>query len=111
VRVADHRDPAGGLVCAEPATEPLLRAARAGHAGVRVLGSSALAITQVATGRAVAAVLDGYREWDVAGALALALGAGAVVLDRHGRPDPMPTDGMVVAAPGVASVVLGWWLG
>ncbi|RTL70866.1 MAG: inositol monophosphatase [Pseudonocardiaceae bacterium] len=111
VRVADRDDPAGGLVCAEPATEPLLRAARAGHAGVRVLGSSALAITQVATGQAVAAVLEGYQEWDVAGALALALGAGAVVLDRTGRPDPMPADGMVVAAPGVAAVVLDWWLG
>ncbi|AEA27703.1 inositol monophosphatase [Pseudonocardia dioxanivorans CB1190] len=111
VRVCDRDDAAGGLVCAEPPTDTLLRAARAGHAGVRVLGSSALAITQVAGGQAVAAVLQGYQEWDVAGALALALAAGAVVVDVDGRPDPMPADGMVVAAPGVVGQVLGWWRG
>jgi len=79
------------------------------HTGVRILGSSALAIAQVALGHAVAAVLDGYEEWDVAGALALALESGAVVVDRRGRPDPMPTDGLLVAVPGALSEVLGWW--
>jgi myo-inositol-1(or 4)-monophosphatase len=45
----------------------------------------------------------------VAAGLALALEAGAVVLDRHGRPDPIPTGGLLVAAPSTASVVLDRW--
>jgi hypothetical protein len=32
-----------------------------------------------------------------------------VVLDRHGRPDPIPTGGLLVAAPSAASVVLDRW--
>ena len=72
-------------------------------------GRSALAITQVALGHAVAAVLDGYREWDVAGALCLAAEAGALVVDGEGRPDPLPRGVMLVAVPGALEDVLGWW--
>jgi myo-inositol-1(or 4)-monophosphatase len=97
------RSPTGGLICAELSLERapgFTRQAAAGHAGVRVLGSSALAITQVALGHAVAAVLDGYREWDVAGAACLA---------GEGRPNPLPTGAMVVAVPGSLDEVLSWW--
>jgi myo-inositol-1(or 4)-monophosphatase len=45
----------------------------------------------------------------VAAGLALALEAGAVVLDRHGQPDPAPGDGLLVAAPAAAEDVLAWW--
>jgi myo-inositol-1(or 4)-monophosphatase len=106
------RSPAGGLVCAELSLEraPMFaRQAAAAHAGVRVLGSSALAITQVALGHAVAAVLEGYQEWDVAGAACLAAEAGALVVDGNGQPDPLPTDAMVVAVPGALDEVLRWW--
>ncbi|MCU1661203.1 MAG: monophosphatase [Pseudonocardiales bacterium] len=106
------RSPTGGLVCAELSLEraPVFaRQAAAGHAGVRVLGSSALAITQVALGHAVAAVLDGYQEWDVAGAACLAAEAGALVVDGNGQPDPLPTGAMVVAVPGALDEVLRWW--
>lgn len=102
----------GGLVCAElsAARAPgFTQLATAAHTGVRCLGSSALAITQVALGHAVAAVLDQYREWDVAGALCLAVEAGAVVVDADGCPDPMPEGGMVVAVPGALDTVLSWW--
>ena len=34
---------------------------------------------------------------------------GAVVLDKHGEDTALPTDGLLVAAPGVADEVLGWW--
>jgi myo-inositol-1(or 4)-monophosphatase len=107
------RTPAGGLVCAELTPDRVAgfaTLAAAGHAGVRVLGSSALAITQVALGHAVAAVLNRYHEWDVAGALCLALEAGAHVVDGAGRPDPLPADALVVAAPGALDDVLSWWL-
>ncbi|MFC5992599.1 inositol monophosphatase family protein [Pseudonocardia hispaniensis] len=109
LRVPPRTSPSGGLLCLEPATAGLLRRAGAAHAGVRVLGSAALAITQVALGHAVATVLDSYHEWDVAGALGLALEAGAVVVGRDGRPDPLPAGGLLVAAPGVAQRVHGWW--
>ncbi|MCF7552984.1 inositol monophosphatase family protein [Pseudonocardia sp. WMMC193] len=99
----------GGLVCAESPSPALVERARARHTGIRVLGSSALAITQVALGRAVAAVVDGYHEWDVAGAVCLALEAGAVVVDRAGRPEPLPAGGLLVGAPAVVEEVYSWW--
>ncbi len=107
------RSPVGGLVCAELTVDraaAFTPRAVAAHVGVRMLGSSALAVTQVALGHAVAAVLDKYREWDVAGALCLAQEAGALVVDGDGRPDRLPAGAMVVAAPGALDEVLGWWL-
>jgi myo-inositol-1(or 4)-monophosphatase len=106
------RSPVGGLVCAElsPAAAPgFTRRAAEAHAGVRVLGSAALAITQVALGHAAAAVLDHFQEWDVAGAICLATEAGALVVDGEGMPCPLPKDTMVVAAPGALDEVLTWW--
>ena len=41
--------------------------------------------------------------------LRLALESGAMVSDRHGGPSPMLGNGLLVAAPGVAAEVLGWW--
>jgi myo-inositol-1(or 4)-monophosphatase len=102
----------GGIVCAELSPERaagFTRRAVAAHTGVRSLGSSALAVTQVALGRAVAAVLDRYHEWDVAGALCLAAEAGAVVVDTEGMPAPLPAGGLVVAVPGALDTVLSWW--
>lgn len=110
VRVArqpGRPDPGSGYpVCVDPGT---LASACAARREVRVLGSAALAITQVALGNAAAAVLEEYRAWDVAAGLALALEAGAVVLDRHGRPNPFATDGLLVAVPSAVTEVLGWW--
>lgn len=92
-----------------PGMGEFIERAAAAHAGVRVLGSAALSIAQVALGHAAAAVLHSYHEWDVAGSVAMAIEAGAVVLDRHGEDTALPTDGLLVAAPGVADEVLGWW--
>jgi myo-inositol-1(or 4)-monophosphatase len=77
--------------------------------GVRVLGSAALSVAQVALGHAAAAVLHSYHEWDVAGAVALAVESGAAVLDRRGADASLPVDGLLVAAPEVAEEVLTWW--
>ncbi|WP_309116951.1 inositol monophosphatase [Saccharothrix sp.] len=88
--------------------EFISRAAVSGT-GVRVLGSKALAVAQVALGHAAAAVLHSYHEWDVAGAVALAVESGAAVLDRRGEDAPLPVDGLLVAMPEVAEEVLGWW--
>ncbi|MGE3285880.1 MAG: inositol monophosphatase [Pseudonocardia sp.] len=108
VRPAE-RDTAGGPVCCEvtgPAAPGLLRAA---GPRARVLGSAALAITQVALGHAVAAVVDTHRESDVAAALCLAGESGAAVTDADGRPDPLPSGPFVVARPAALDAVLGWW--
>ena len=116
VSLVDRTEVAGAIVCTElasngawPGMGAFIEKAACAHAGVRVLGSSALTIAQVALGHAAAAVLHSYHSWDVAGSLALALEAGAVVLDRSGMDATMPLDGMLVAAPGVADEVLSWW--
>jgi len=102
---------AGALVFAEPGRPGrrpelagLIDRVRTAHAGVRVVGSSALAITQVALGRAAAAILPsaGYSVWDVAGALSLASEAGMSVTDLDGNKNALPLDGLIVATPGVA---------
>ncbi|MBV9315110.1 MAG: inositol monophosphatase [Pseudonocardia sp.] len=116
VRLSDQAAVPGCPVCTEltgdggwPGLSIFLARAAHGRRGVRVLGSAALAVAQVALGHAVATVLDSYQEWDVAASLALAVEAGAVVLDRHGRPSQLPKDGMLVAAPPVVDDVLEWW--
>ncbi|MBM7770444.1 myo-inositol-1(or 4)-monophosphatase [Actinokineospora baliensis] len=116
VQLLDRASAAGTIVCTElartgpwPGMGGFIERASAAHAGVRVLGSAALAVAQVALGHAAAAVLHSYHEWDVAGAVALALESGAVVLDRRGDDAPLPVDGLLVAAPGVAEAVLSWW--
>lgn len=116
VRVPERATAGGYPICLEPARdgrrsglpEFLATSARVGL-GVRVLGSASLAIAQVALGHAVAAVLEDYRSWEVAAGLALALEAGAVVVDAHGRPDPVPENGLLVVAPSAAEEVLGCW--
>ncbi|OLT48757.1 myo-inositol-1-monophosphatase [Saccharomonospora sp. CUA-673] len=118
IEVPERASTAGSIVCTELTGGDawhgmgrfVERAARA-HSGTRILGSSALAVTQVALGHAVAAVLDGYREWDVAGALGVATEAGALVLDRQGQQSALPLDGVLVAAPRVAAEVFDWWTG
>lgn len=116
VALTDDTTTHGAIVCTElarqgpwPGMVAFIERAAAAHAGVRVLGSAALAVAQVALGHAAAAVLHSYHEWDVAGSVALAIEAGAVVLDRHGEGNALPVDGLLVAAPSVAEEVLTWW--
>jgi myo-inositol-1(or 4)-monophosphatase len=116
VRLTDKTCTKGAIVCTEltrsgpwPGLGEFIERAAAAHTGVRVLGSAALSIAQVALGHASAAVLHSYHEWDVAGAVAMAIEAGAVVLDRRGEDSALPADGLLVAAPGVADEVLSWW--
>lgn len=116
VRLAEAPETRAGIVCTEltksgpwPGMDQFISNAARAHVGVRLLGSPGLAIAQVALGHAVAAVLDSYQEWDVAGALALAAESGAVVFNRSGEPEPLPSDGLLVAAPGAAESVHEWW--
>ena len=105
---------AGRLLAVEPSpdgTRPnlsvLMPRLRAAHMGLRILGSSALAIAEVALGKVAAALLPavGYAAWDVAGALALATEAGMTVIDLGGTGGPIPLHGLLVSAPAVADDV------
>ncbi|HKS44129.1 MAG TPA: inositol monophosphatase [Amycolatopsis sp.] len=116
MRLVDRGHTESAIVCTElarkgpwPGMGEFIQHAAGAHAGVRVLGSAALSIAQVALGHAVAAVLHSYHEWDVAGSVALAIEAGAVVLDRRGEDTALPADGLLVAAPSAAEQVLSWW--
>lgn len=117
IRLPRRTSLAGGIVCTElgrrgmwPGMPDFVRLAAQEHAQVRVLGSASLAVSQVALGHAAAAVLHGCRTCDIAGAAALAAEAGADVLDHRGnRVNPMTTDDLLVAAPGVADKILTWW--
>lgn len=116
VRLTGQQEARAGIVCTEftktgpwEGMDQFIANAAADHVGVRVLGSPALAITQVALGQATAAVLHSYDVWDVAGALALAVESGATVLDRRGRVTHLPEDGLLVSAPGMGDAAFGWW--
>ena len=72
VRVPDSAGARGALVCTElvgagpwPGLDSFLRCAARAGAAVRVLGSPALAITQVALGHATANVTEVYAERDL----------------------------------------------
>lgn len=116
VRLSDQHETRAGIVCTEltktgpwPGMDRFITGAAAAQVGVRLLGSPALAITQVALGHAMAAVLDSYAEWDVAAAVALAAESGAAVLDRNGTESALPSDGLLVAGTGVVGDVFEWW--
>jgi myo-inositol-1(or 4)-monophosphatase len=118
VRLRPRDTLAGAIVCTEltgggpwPGMAGFIGRAAAGHAGVRILGSAALAVVQVALGHAAATVLPSCQEWEVAGALALAAEAGAVVRGTDGVERALPAGGLIVTAPGVTDEVFRWWRG
>lgn len=70
-------------------------------ATVRIMGSTALALAQVAAGRAAAVIIDDAGALDVAAGVLIAMEAGAVVL-QDGQPcDTLPQGQLMVACPGV----------
>lgn len=76
----------------------------------RILGSSALTLLQVATGRAAGAIIAKYSPIDNQASILACLEAGAVCLDDTGGPTVGPAaGGVLVAAPAVAEVLVGDW--
>jgi len=70
--------------------------------GVRVLARPALSIAQVHLATRRPRCWHSYHEWDVAGSVAMAIEAGAVVLEPPREDTTLPTDGLLVAAPAFA---------
>lgn len=68
---------------------------------VRIMGSSALALTSVALGRAAGAIIGSYHPVDDLAGVLLAQESGALVVERNG--------GVLVAAPGVLDELAACW--
>jgi fructose-1,6-bisphosphatase/inositol monophosphatase family enzyme len=77
---------------------------------MRIMGSSALSLATVGTGRIAAAALGGgYGMWDVAAGALIAREAGARVFAHDGTEagpaDPPPLGGLLAVAPGIADAL------
>jgi fructose-1,6-bisphosphatase/inositol monophosphatase family enzyme len=77
---------------------------------VRVMGSTALSLAQVAAGRAVAAMIGAFHAVDGMPALLIGREAGALAYDDHGATDGVPRGGLLLTAPGTAPEVSALWL-
>ncbi|WP_435611826.1 inositol monophosphatase family protein [Streptomyces sp. bgisy159] len=112
IRAATHTTLTGHLFLTEwaahahwPGLDPLLTALAARHCTTRVMGSTALSLTQVAAGRATAAAIGAFHAVDGLPAYLIAKEAGAVAL-----PDPPALDEpLLLAAPGVATEMTELW--
>lgn len=107
-RVAPTDRLAGTVVCTEwlahvpwDGMPEMLDGLAAAHSTVRIMGSSALSLAQVAAGRAAAAAIGRFSPIDDLAAAFIAVRAGAQVISVDGSLFP-PTGGIAVAAPGVA---------
>ncbi|MCL6444841.1 MAG: inositol monophosphatase [Alicyclobacillus sp.] len=72
---------------------------------IRIMGSTALAILQVAAGRSVAAVFGRAGKLDVAASVLIAREAGALVLEEGRAARPLPHGRLTVCCPGVSEAV------
>jgi fructose-1,6-bisphosphatase/inositol monophosphatase family enzyme len=76
------------------------------HAVLRIMGSSALSLVAVATGRGAAIALHHFQPWDVAAGTVICREAGLAVVDRHGRETGVPEGGLIA---GHAETVAQLW--
>ncbi|MCI3272368.1 inositol monophosphatase family protein [Streptomyces cylindrosporus] len=88
-----------------PGMDDLLRELAARHCTVRVMGSTALSLVQVAAGRATAAAIGEFHPVDALPPLLIATEAGAVAI-----PELPPYDTpLLLVAPGVAEEATALW--
>ncbi|MFR0358863.1 inositol monophosphatase family protein [Streptomyces sp. MCC57] len=112
VRAAGHTTLTGHVFMTEwaahahwPGMDTLLTELADRHCTVRVMGSTALSLAQVAAGRATAAAIGGFHHVDGLPALLIAREAGAVALPElpaYGEP-------LLLAAPGAAREAAALW--
>lgn len=84
-----------------PAYAPSLAALMAGSSGVRLPGSCALALAQVAAGRLDAFWMTGLKPWDIAAGALLVREAGGRIGDLAGGSQFLRTSEVIASAPGV----------
>lgn len=112
VHAAAHTTLTGHLFLTEwaahahwPGLDTLLAELADRHCTVRVMGSTALSLAQVAAGRATAAAIGGFHAVDGLPALLIAREAGAVALPElpsHNQP-------LLLVAPGAAEETAALW--
>lgn len=68
---------------------------------IRMLGSAAIDLAWLASGRLHGTVTMSNNSWDMCGGVAIALGAGAHVTDARGMRYSMASESILAAAPGV----------
>ncbi|MFH0246031.1 inositol monophosphatase family protein [Streptomyces sp. HK10] len=73
---------------------------------VRMLGSAAIDLAWVASGRLDASIALSNHPWDTAAGIAIAREAGAHTMDTAGRPHEMTSTATITAAPGLRDEVL-----
>jgi myo-inositol-1(or 4)-monophosphatase len=78
---------------------------------VRVMGSTALSLAQVAAGRAAGGMIGTYQAVDGMPALLIGLEAGALAFDDDGPVTGEPSGGLLLAAPGAAEELHRIWRG
>ena len=112
VRAADHTTLTGHVFMTEWAAhahwtgmDTLLAELADRHCTVRVMGSTALSLVQVAAGRATAAAIGGFHHVDGLPALLIAQEAGAVAFPEL----PAYNDPLLLAAPGAAEEAAALW--
>ncbi|MFJ5264747.1 inositol monophosphatase family protein [Streptomyces sp. NPDC088387] len=111
-RAADHTTLTGHVFLTEwaahahwPGMDALLAELSARHCTVRVMGSTALSLAQVAAGRASATAIGEFHPVDSLPALLVATEAGAVALPQR----PVYDEPLLIAAPGVAAEATELW--
>jgi myo-inositol-1(or 4)-monophosphatase len=114
--VTDHVDVSGSVVLTEwngnepwPGMHATLERVIAAGGTVRILGSTALTIAEVARGTVAGAFIGSHDLIDDAAALLIAAEAGAVI--RSQTPGMLHGDGLLVAAQGAAAALEPMWEG
>ncbi|MHC3470117.1 inositol monophosphatase family protein [Streptomyces sp. 7R007] len=112
VHAADHTTLTGHAFLTEwaahahwPGMDALLAELAARHCTVRVMGSTALSLVQVAAGRATAAAIGEFHHVDGLPALLIATEAGAVAVPER----PAYDEPLLLAAPGAAAEATEIW--
>lgn len=112
IHAADHTTLTGHVFMTEwaahahwPGLDALLAQLADRHCTVRVMGSTALSLVQVAAGRAAAAAIGEFHPVDGLPALLIATEAGAVSLPQL----PSYDEPLLLAAPGVAAEARELW--
>lgn len=73
---------------------------------IRMLGSAAIDLCWVASGKLDACVLLSNKPWDTAAGAIIAREAGALVIDIHGQPHTMAANSVLATGPALANELL-----
>lgn len=87
----------------------MLEELSARYCTVRIMGSTALSLAQVAAGRASAGMIGTFQAVDGLPAMLIAREAGALAFDDRGPVAALPSGGLLLAAPGAAEEVHAIW--